>query len=166
VGVVVFVSLGSFGAWLLGLFEKTTPSMNESTDLLAALLGFLILIGSLIGIFLIVRRSVRPYEQGASRKWETIRKRGKGRFIRTNLLKRTLFAVLAILWPLIAYYSKPQEFGSSFASLWIVAPLFVGYVFGCYYMAVKTWNTNERDYGAISHSRPAQGYDLQSSKSP
>jgi len=120
--------------------------------LLAAFLGFLILIAALIGLLLVIRHHMRPNSGKDMVEWGSIRKQGKQRYIRATMIKGILFALLAILWPLIAYYSKPKSYGSNLQSLWIFATLALAYIFGCYYTAVKTWNANETDYEAIFHS--------------
>src|SRR5882672_571741 len=83
----IFVSLGLFGAWLVGLFATTTnPSADVSGwDLLVALFGFLILVSALIGIVLLIPRNIQQNTENDMTKWRSIRKQGKGRYIRAAL---------------------------------------------------------------------------------
>lgn len=146
--VGVLILLGVFGAWLLGLFGTTNSFVNRSEgDLLSPILGFLTLVISLICLLLVIRRNVKPLDERSPTTREAIRKQGRRTFIWTTTLKRGAIALVAILWPLIFYYSNPRDYGSSLKSLWIVGSLFAAYVLGCYYTAVKTWNAHERDSG-------------------
>ncbi len=160
VAFAIFVSLGFFGAWLVGLFETTNPSANVSGwELLLAFLGFLILVAALIGIVLLIRRNIQHGTEKDMAEWKSIRKQGKRRYFRAAIVKG-VFLGLVFLLPLIAYYQKANSFGPSINRLWIYAALFLASVLASYFAALRTWNANERDYEAAVHSKPEQAYDL------
>jgi hypothetical protein len=160
IGFAVFVSLGFFGAWLVGIFETTNPSENVSgRDLLVAFLGFLNLVAALIGIVLLIRRYLRHSTEGDMTEWKTIRKQGKERYIRAAIVKGILLGLVFLL-PLIAYYPKVNSFGPGLNRFWIYAALVVASVFSFYLAALRTWNAKERDYKASVQSGPGHAYDL------
>lgn len=152
VAFAILVSLGLFGAWLVGLFETTSPSANVSGgDLLVAVFGFLILVAALIGIVLLIRRYLQHNPERDMTEWKTIRKQGKQRYIRAAIVKG-IFLGLVFLLPLIAYYPKINSFGPGLNRFWIYATLFFAAIFGSYLAAVRTWKANERDYEASVQS--------------
>jgi hypothetical protein len=138
---------GVLGAWLAGLFEPVSPSAEISGgELLLAFLGFFLLIGALIGIVLVFRRTMRSGNKQDMSDWEVVRGKGKRAFIQGALLKGILLGLVAIAWPLLSDYWKGDLVSQTLNSLWIYIAIVLICVLGGYYAARRTWDANERIY--------------------
>jgi hypothetical protein len=141
------VIAGVLGAWLAGLFEPVSPSAEISGgELLLAFLGFFLLIGALIGIVLVFRRTMRSGNKQDMSDWEVVRGKGKRAFIQGALLKGLLLGFVAITWPLLSDYRKGDLVSQTLNSLWIYIAIVLTCVLGGYYAARRTWDANERIY--------------------
>ena len=149
---VILIVVGLIGAWLTGLFEGAADRAHEVSrgELLAAFLGFFLFVGALLGIVLLIRRSMTPLTQEQLSQWERIRARGRAAYIGVEVVKGFIAGFLALTWPLISDYRKTGSLISIAASLWIYIPLFLTCVFVMYYGAIRTWNLNEKEYKARS----------------
>jgi MFS family permease len=141
------VIAGVLGAWLIGLFEPPAPSAEISGgQLLLAFLGFFLLVGALIGIVLVFRRTMRSRNKQDMSDWEVVREKGKRAYIQSALLKGILLGLVAMVWPLLSDYWKGDPVSQTLNSLWIYIAIVLMCVLGGFYAARRTWDANERIY--------------------
>ena len=135
---------GVLGAWLAGLFEPNSPSAEISgSELLLAFLGFFLLMGALIGIVLVFRKSMHSSNKQHMADWEVVRRKGRPAYIQSALLKGLLLGFVAITWPLLSDYRKGDLVNQTLNSLWIYIGIVLICVLGSYYAAKRTWDANE-----------------------
>ncbi len=150
--IVIYSGLviaGVLGAWLAGLFEPATPSAEISGgELLLAFLGFFLLVGALIGVVLVFRKSMQSRNKLDMSDWEVVREKGKGAYIKSALLKGVLLGLVAITWPVLSDYWKGDLINQTLNSLGIYIAIVLICVLGAYYAAIRTWDANERSYKA------------------
>ena len=138
---------GVLGAWLASLFEPVSSSEEISGgQLLLAFLGFFLLMGALIGIVLVFRKSMRSSSKSDLSGWEVVRGKGRRAYIQSALLKGTLLGLVAISWPLLSEYRSGELANQTLNSLWIYIAIVLVCVLGGYYAARRTWNLNETIY--------------------
>lgn len=159
VAYVILACVGCVGARLVGLFEDaaTPPRSTSESESLLALLGFILLMGVIIGTVLVVRQSMRPWGDRDVTDWQMLRALGKHTYIRQSVLKGTLFGLLAIALALISDYLKLRSFGLMVNSLWAYGSVLLIFIFGAYYGALRTWSANEREYTSLVQSKPFEG---------
>jgi hypothetical protein len=144
------IALGLLGAYQVGMFEGESVSRDVSGfELILALIGFFLLLGALIGIVLVIRQNSRPMSESEMREWAIVREVGKRKYILRAVLKGVLFGVLAISWPIISDYWKVKSFDLIIDSIRTYAALVLTCVFGAYYAGIRTWDANDRDFGAV-----------------
>lgn len=142
-------ALAFFGAWLIGLLGKPVQGDISGLQMLSALLGFFIFVGSLIGIVYLIGQRKRSMSQDVLAVWEVQRRKGKRHYIRGAVIMGFILGLLSSSL-VIAYTAGEEGFGSQI-STFIIFVLLV--TFACYYAAVRTWNINESDYRAISEQQ-------------
>lgn len=152
---VILIAVGIVGAWLVGLFEGDGPRDISGLEFLSVIFGFVLFLAALIGIVLVIRQNIGPMSESDISEWEIVRKRGKRSYVRKGLLKGILFGLLGVLFPLISVINL----GLPVNSLWILGVVLLTGVLGGYYAAIKKWDSNEKDYEALVHSKLGQAYD-------
>jgi hypothetical protein len=139
----VLIALGFVGAWLAGLFDQTDSTEVSGLELIWALLGFLILVGSIAGMLLLFRHNQTPIDQEELSRWELVRSLGRGRYVRKLVLRGFIVGLLAILWPAVTDYVRTGSITSVLGSAWIYLAILLTCVFGMYYAAIRTWRSYE-----------------------
>lgn len=146
------IAVGFLGAQLIGLFEGDDGAPVTPEAFLMALVGFILLLVAVLGLFVVIGRRTRPMSQNELLEWRNLRKEGRGKFINQALLKGVFLGIVAISWPVYSDYSQVNGFHSVINSFWIYAAVFIICIFAAYYAAVKIWAANERDSAALENS--------------
>ncbi len=160
VAYVFFAILGVFGAHLAGLFEEADLT-GETTgaELLRAVLGFFLLLGSLVGLLFVFLQKRRPMTLTDISRWEVVKEKGKRAYVRSAMLKGMLLGFVAIAWPLIGDL-KARALDHIVDSLWMYIAIVLICVVASCYAAMRSWNANERGYEAIFQSTPQREDNL------
>src|SRR5437660_220720 len=124
-GYATLLILSFVGAWLTGLFENSDRLKEVSGgELLAAFLGFFILVGALLGIVLLIRRDLTPLTEDQVSEWEHVRRRGRSPYVRAAIIKGFIIGLFALSWPFISDYWKTRSLSLILDSAWIYTAVF------------------------------------------
>jgi TRAP-type C4-dicarboxylate transport system permease small subunit len=139
----VLIALGFVGAWLTGLFDQTDSTDVSGLELIWALLGFLIFVGSIAGMLFLFRHNQVPIQPDELSQWESVRRLGRKRYVRKLIVRGFVAGLLAVLWPAVTDYVRAGSITRVLSSVWIYLAVLLTCVFGMYYAAIRTWHTYE-----------------------
>lgn len=110
------------------------------------LIGFLLVVGALVGMVVIARReNSLPLDRNEREAWESIRAKGKRRYILGSVTYGLFVGLLFLLYQLI----KSLWWGESLSAdmgFVLIALFLILYVGGSYYAAIKRWDLYEARY--------------------
>ena len=110
------------------------------------LIGFLLVVGALVGLVVIARREKSlPLDRNERDVWESIRTKGKRRYILGSVTYGLFVGLLFLLYQLIKSLWSGESFSADMGFV-LIAFFLILYVGGSYYAAIKRWALYEERY--------------------
>jgi hypothetical protein len=125
------------------------------------LVGFILVIGSLAGIVVLMRReNSRPLERGEIEAWESVRAKGKRHYTVRSVMYGLSVGLFFLLYQVIRSLWSGEPFTASSAFVQ-VALFIILYIGGSYYAAIKKWALYEERYKESSPQDPQHNNGMQ-----
>lgn len=126
-------------------------SYGNGTSLL---IGFLLVIGALVGMVVLARReNALPLDRDEREIWESIRAKGKLRYILRSVMYGLFLGLLFLFYQLIRSLWSGESFDAETGFV-LIALFLVLYIGASYTAAIKEWALYEERYKESLPQRP------------